>query len=348
MPLGYESSLARLWPPHRNRNHRRSLNLPSTNTPADLLCTQTLRPSLPCSLPSSQERLHQLCNHLPPSTTTMHRHGTDSAAPSHNHSAKEPKHDSCKFCKRPPTCPSCAAELAPPAKVGPTNIDGHVPDIYNQLPPPPPHIQPHADFLHCLPPHAPTYRDFSVFAAGSIEMGQAIQWQPLLADYLCHLPLTICNPRRGAWDSSITPSAKTAAFRQQVEWELDALTRCSVICFFFDHATMSPVTMCELGLWAHSGKVVVCCDRRFWKSGNVELVCERYRVPLVDTFADLVPLVKAKLRTKGMIVDKNGHVTDEQDENSMTFAEAEEYCNARTPERWGMAPDLDNMLNAVK
>lgn len=115
---------------------------------------------------------------------------------------------------------------------------------------------------------------------------------------------------------------------------------------------MSPVTMCELGLWAHSGKVVVCCDRRFWKSGNVELVCERYGVPLVNSFAEMVPLVEAKLRTKGMMLDKMGNVTEREEERdearSMSLEEAEEYCKKRTPARWGMAPDLKAMGQAGK
>lgn len=274
----------------------------------------------------------------------MQRHDT-AQEPTTPKSPPLPKLDpsACKFCKRPSACPSCAHPLSPPAKSGPTNIDGDVPDPWGQLPPPLHDLErdSHADFLHCLPPTAPTFREFSVFAAGSIEMGAAIQWQPLLANYLCDLPLTLCNPRRGAWDQSITPSAKTAAFRTQVEWELDALTRVSVITFFFDHATMSPVTMCELGLWAHSEKVVVCCDRRFWKSGNVELVCERYGVPLVDSFAEMVPLVKAKLRTKGMVVEGDEFL-------GMGEEEAREYCAARTPKRWGMEPDLGEMMGEKK
>lgn len=284
----------------------------------------------------------------------MERHDTaqepSSPAPAQDPQSPSSSPPACKFCKRPSTCPTCATPLSPPPPGGLTNIDGAVPDLYAQLPPPIHDLaaDSHPSFAHCLPPTPPTFSatPFSLFAAGSIEMGSAIQWQPLLANYLCTLPLTLCNPRRGHWDKSITPSAKTHAFRAQVEWELDALTRCTVIAFFFDHATMSPVTMCELGLWAHSGKVVVCCDRRFWKSGNVELVCERYGVPLVDSFEELVPLVKAKLRTKGMVeVDWRG---EDGERKELGVQEAEEYCKARTPERWGMAPDLGEMLREGK
>lgn len=155
--------------------------------------------------------------------------------------------------------------------------------------------------------------------------------------FVCNLPLTLYNPRRDAWDPTITPSAKTAAFRTQVEWELDALKKATVIAFFFDHATMSPVTMCELGLWAHSGKVVACCDRRFWKSGNVELVCEGYGVPLVHTFSELVPLWKAKLRTKGMVEEGEEWLGG-------SLEEAEKYCEEKTPKNSGSEPDLGETI----
>lgn len=214
-----------------------------------------------------------------------------------------------------------------------------MPDPWGQLPPPihDLSLDSHPDFKHCLPPNPPVLGNFSVFAAGSIEMGAAIQWQPLLANYLCNLPVTLLNPRRGTWDQSITPSAKTAAFRTQVEWELDALTRATVIVFFFDHATMSPVTMCELGLWAHSGKVVVCCDRRFWKSGNVELVCERYGVPIVGGFGELVSVAKAMLRVKGLEVEGEEWLGG-------GVEEAEREVQRWVPKRWGMEPDLGVMI----
>jgi nucleoside 2-deoxyribosyltransferase len=101
----------------------------------------------------------------------------------------------------------------------------------------------------------------------------------------------------------------------QVSWELAALDACDVICFFFDWATMSPVTMMELGLWARSGKCVVCCDDgegRFWKGTNVRMVCERYGVPHVRRFEDLVGEVRKMLVKKGMQMD--GAVEKEKEE----------------------------------
>jgi hypothetical protein len=190
---------------------------------------------------------------------------------------------------------------------GAVDINKDVLDTYNQLPPlPSPLPKVHKDFLHCMPPESPTYRKFTVFTAGSIEMGKAVQWQKQMATLLSRLPITVCNPRRGHWDPNITPEAKDANFKAQVDWELGALEQADVICFFFDHTTKSPVTMLELGLWAASAKVVVCCDKRFWKHGNVDIVCQRYGIPFVKKFAQLVPKIEKMLEEKGMELDGNG------------------------------------------
>jgi hypothetical protein len=166
----------------------------------------------------------------------------------------------------------------------------------------------HADFIHCMPTEKPTYRKFSVFTAGSIEMGQAVQWQQLMANCLRYLPITVLNHRCGNWDPSDVPKAGNAGFKDQVEWELEALEKANVICFFFDVTTQSPVTMLELGLWAASRKIVVCCDPRFWRSGNVELTCSRYGIPFVKTFAELVTGVRVMLADKGMVLNDDGNL----------------------------------------
>lgn len=221
----------------------------------------------------------------------------------------------------PKACPTCKRKFddepaeEKPAKLarkeGAVDIDAEVEDKSNQLPGPPPAThKEHPDFVHCMPPEAPTYRKFSVFTAGSIEMGKAVQWQKLMAKYLSDLPITVNNPRRGHWDPNVTKEAKDASFRHQVEWELAALEKADVICFFFDVDTLSPVTMLELGLWASSKKIIVCCDKRFWRAGNVHIVCERYNIPYVQSFAELVPAIKDMLVEKGMKLDENNNHVD--------------------------------------
>ena len=64
--------------------------------------------------------------------------------------------------------------------------------------------------------------------------------------------------------------------------------------------------MLEIGLWMSSGKIVVCCADGFWRSGNVDIVCQRYGVPLVKSFEELVPAVTNMLADKGMKIDQAG------------------------------------------
>lgn len=165
--------------------------------------------------------------------------------------------------------------------------------------------------LHCMPPAAPTYRKFSLFTAGSIEMGAAVQWQQLLAEHLRDLPITITNPRRGQWDPNVDAKSEDPDFAHQVEWELDALTEATVICFFFDIDTLSPITLMELGKWADSDKIIVCCDKRFWRSGNVDIFCNRYNIPRVNNFKSLVPAIREMLERKGMGLGQDGNVIGE-------------------------------------
>ncbi|KAF1943636.1 hypothetical protein EJ02DRAFT_453112 [Clathrospora elynae] len=213
-------------------------------------------------------------------------------------------------------CPTCKGSgcIQEPAKPKTVDIDAEVIDTHHQLPVlPSPLPKPHREFVHCMPPEPPTYRKFSVFTAGSIEMGKAVQWQKQMVTMLSPLPITVNNPRRGQWDPDATQEARNEAFREQVEWELSALEQADVICFFFDCTTMSPVTMLELGLWAASDKVIVCCDKRFWRAGNVHIVCERYGIPSVDNFEDLVPAVRKMLEQKGMQLENNGDIIGENE-----------------------------------
>jgi hypothetical protein len=136
----------------------------------------------------------------------------------------------------------------------------------------------------------------SIFLAGSIEMGAAEDWQRQVESALDDLPVVILNPRRDAWDASWVQSIDDPQFREQVEWELEAQERANVIGTYFSPATKAPVTLLELGLFARSGKLVVCCPGGFWRKGNVEVVCARYGVPLVVEFAEFVRLLRERVQ----------------------------------------------------
>ncbi|GAB4214047.1 MAG: hypothetical protein OHK0022_52010 [Roseiflexaceae bacterium] len=133
----------------------------------------------------------------------------------------------------------------------------------------------------------------SVFLAGSIEMGRATNWQSTVEAALAHSDLTVLNPRREAWDSSWEQRSDNPLFRGQVDWELEAQERASLIAMYFAPGTQAPITLLELGLFARSGRLVVCCPEGFWRKGNVDIVCMRYDVPQVP---DLDALIAAILQ----------------------------------------------------
>lgn len=141
------------------------------------------------------------------------------------------------------------------------------------------------------------YTPFSMFLAGSIEMGVAEDWQKKLIAELSECNVTLFNPRRDNWDSSWEQSINNPEFAEQVNWELSAIEQADVVVFYFDPATKSPITLLELGLCSGVGlsNVIVCCPDGYWRKGNVEIVCNRYNHVLTNTFEDFVKQIKRNL-----------------------------------------------------
>ena len=104
----------------------------------------------------------------------------------------------------------------------------------------------------------------SVFLAGSIEMGLAGDWQAEVIAALADLEIVILNPRRTDWDASWQQSIDDPRFREQVEWEIAAQESADLIAMFFAPETRAPITLLELGLFANSGKQIVCCPEGYW------------------------------------------------------------------------------------
>lgn len=120
----------------------------------------------------------------------------------------------------------------------------------------------------------------SVFLAGSIEMGKAIDWQTELGNLFDSKGWNVFNPRRDDWDSSWEQKISNPQFNEQVNWELDALETANLIVMYFDPKTQSPISLLELGLHAKSYKMIVVCPEGFWRKGNVDIVCKKYNIPL--------------------------------------------------------------------
>jgi hypothetical protein len=155
---------------------------------------------------------------------------------------------------------------------------------------------PDAKFISVLAPKKITITTPSVFLAGSIEMGKARLWQDELTNHLSDLAITVLNPRRPDWNKEWKQETDFVPFKEQVDWEMDHLELADVISLYFQPGTMSPISLLELGLHAGSGKVVVCCPPDFWRRGNVEIVCMRYGLTMVETFEELVTETRQRLQ----------------------------------------------------
>lgn len=158
-------------------------------------------------------------------------------------------------------------------------------------------IHPDLPMLEIKAPNKLRFDKPSVFLAGSIEMGMAEEWQKKVVEALRDEDVIVFNPRRDDWDSSWIQDIDNKPFRRQVEWELEAQEKASLILFYFSPNTKSPITLLELGLVARNRKqfVMVCCPEGFWRKGNVDIVCERYGISTVSDINKLGEYAKIYL-----------------------------------------------------
>lgn len=145
-------------------------------------------------------------------------------------------------------------------------------------------------------------QEFSIFLAGSIEMGAAENWQDRLTRELEELPLeikdrlVIVNPRRDDWDTSWVQSIHNPQFREQVIWELESMEQCTMVAMYFDPNTKSPITLLELGLMAGIRKpMIVCCPDGYWRQGNVEITSKRYSVRYTHSRDQFIGMLKSEV-----------------------------------------------------
>ena len=142
----------------------------------------------------------------------------------------------------------------------------------------------------------------SIFLAGSIEMGAAEEWQLRVINSFDDVKhdVTFLNPRRTDWDSSWEQTIENDQFREQVEWELEALEKADCIFLYLSPGTQSPISLLELGLFGRDENnfsnrmLIVCCPEGFWRKGNVDIVCKKYGIPLFENFKYAVDVMKMR------------------------------------------------------
>ncbi len=143
----------------------------------------------------------------------------------------------------------------------------------------------------------PGFEQFAptLFLAGSIEMGKAVEWQEKVALFFDKANVILLNPRRDNWDSSWEQDISNPQFKEQVTWELDMIDFADKVLVYFDPATKSPVSLLELGYLATSDKVIVVCPQGFWRKGNVDIICERHDIPVFKSLEEALVRIKFDL-----------------------------------------------------
>lgn len=124
-----------------------------------------------------------------------------------------------------------------------------------------------------------------VFLAGTIDMGNSIDWQKELNDYFALRggKWLLYNPRQKKWDATIP-----GEMDYQVNWELSHLEQSDYIIMNILGNSKSPISLLEMGLFARSGKMAVVCPKEYYRYDNVRITCERYQVPLYQNLDDML------------------------------------------------------------
>ena len=148
------------------------------------------------------------------------------------------------------------------------------------------------------PPEFPDVSNkVSIFLGGSIEMGNAENWQKTFIERMDERGYSkregryeyiILNPRRPDWDNTLEQSIENPQFFQQVIWELSYLERCSHRVFYFAKDTLSPITLLELGKFHSLGNTYVCFHPEYKRAGNLEIFCNRYNLTVYPDLDSII------------------------------------------------------------
>lgn len=155
----------------------------------------------------------------------------------------------------------------------------------------------------------------SIFFSGSVKSSMDRDWQVELTKSLSHLPVTVFNPRRVGiaeviqchtniiqpdWDNSWVEDIQDLRFRHQVNWELDHMKDADLVIVYFAAKGLSAVTLLEFGLCVakmegRKGTMLVCCEPKYERRGNVQVVCAKYDIKLMEGLDGVEDIVKEVL-----------------------------------------------------
>lgn len=156
------------------------------------------------------------------------------------------------------------------------------------------------------PTELKSFSTIKIFLAGTIDMGNSKDWQTDMVEHIDnttysigakHKLLDIYNPRRPDWDSSWQQVPENKEFKRQVLWQLDQLDKADVILMCLMPKSKSPISLLELGLF-HNKRILVYNPKEFYRYGNVQLTCYRYKIPVYHDWQQYLRTVTEEINLR--------------------------------------------------
>lgn len=139
---------------------------------------------------------------------------------------------------------------------------------------------------------------YTIFLAGSIDMGRARAWHEDVIKGLADLDILILSPKRDDWDASWEQCRTCEPFREQVLWENDAMAAADMIVFCMTAESKAPITMYEYGRYASLKECIVCVEEGFYRQGNFDIYAELDKVPMYHDLDEMISDLQTVLREK--------------------------------------------------
>ena len=117
-------------------------------------------------------------------------------------------------------------------------------------------------------------------------MGNSVDWQQKVINQCKRNDITFLNPRRKDWNNQWIQEIGDNPFTEQVEWELEALDTADLILMYLAPGSKSPISLLEIGLYAKTKKLIICCPKGFWRKGNIDIVCRKYEIRQLENLDD--------------------------------------------------------------
>lgn len=156
----------------------------------------------------------------------------------------------------------------------------------------------------CAPDRPEFHHVTRLFLAGTTPPDDGtgkppVDWRQSVRAAVSDMPVTVFDPLRPDWDDTWTEDPDFHPFRQQVDWELEMQEQATLIAFFFDPGREGHISLMELGLCASrkgTQQAIVGCPPGYKKRGNVQMVCARHGILLVDSAEALAEALAEAVR----------------------------------------------------